>query len=164
SSHFCHQAATFAFASVLLNHDRSRFEMICYSDTENEDPITARLRSRADRWHSTTKLDDDQLAELIRSDGIDILLDLVCHMGGNRLLVLGRKPAPIQVTAWGEPTGTGLKTMDYLLADPVLVPENERALIAEKVADLPNFLGFWASEPLPPPGPLPALARGYVTF
>jgi predicted O-linked N-acetylglucosamine transferase (SPINDLY family) len=54
--------------------------------------------------------------------------------------------------------------MDYLLADPILVPTHERGLLAEKVFDLPNFLGFWAPEPLPVAGPLPALARGYVTF
>jgi protein O-GlcNAc transferase len=164
SSHFCHQAATFAFAGVLLNHDRAKFEVICYSDTAQEDEITGRLRTRADQWQRTAKLSDDELADLIRSERIDILVDLVGHMGGHRLLVFARKPAPIQVTAWGEPTGTGLKTMDYLLSDPVLVPAGERDLLAEKVADLPNFLGFWAPEPLPAPGPLPALARGYVSF
>src|SRR5262249_14171816 len=130
SSHFCHQAATFAFAGVLLNHDRAQFEIICYSDTAQEDQITGRLRMRADRWHHTRKLSDDELADLIRSDRIDILVDLVGHMGGHRLLVFARKPAPIQVTAWGEPTGTGLKTMDYLFADPVLVPADAYVLLA----------------------------------
>jgi protein O-GlcNAc transferase len=164
SAHFRHQAATFAFGGVILNHDRERFEVVCYSDTPEEDDVSARLRSVSDRWHRTAKLSDDALAELIRSDETDILVDLVGHMGGHRLLVFARKPAPIQVTAWGEPTGTGLKTMDYLLADPVLVPVVERHLLAEKVLDLPNFLGFWAPEPLPETSPLPALARGYVTF
>ena len=64
-----------------------------------------------------------------------------------------------QVTAWGEPTGTGLKAVDYLFADPVLVPASERALLAEQVADLPCFLGFWSPEALPEPGGLPALAK-----
>jgi predicted O-linked N-acetylglucosamine transferase (SPINDLY family) len=164
SSHFCHQAATFAFAGVILNHDRKQFEVICYSDTPREDEVTGQLRTRADRWRPTAKLSDDALADLIRADGVDILVDLVGHMRGHRLLVFARKPAPIQVTAWGEPTGTGLKSMDYLLADPVLVPTGVRELLAERVVDLPNFLGFWASEPLPATGPLPALTRGYMTF
>ncbi len=166
SAHFRHQAATFAFGGVILNHDRERFEVICYSDTPQtqEDDVTARLKGCGDRWHRTAKLSDDEFAELIRSDGIDVLVDLVGHMSGHRLLTFARKPAPIQVTAWGEPTGTGLKTMDYLLSDPVLVPAAERELLAEKVVDLPNFLGFWAPEPLPEPSPLPALSRGYVTF
>ena len=152
SGHFCHQAATFAFAGVILNHDPEHFEVICYSDTAKEDAITQRLRARADRWHRTEKLSDEELARLVRSDGVDILVDLVGHMGGHRLLVFARKPAPVQVTAWGEPTGTGLKTMDYLLADPILVPANERALLTEKVVDLPNFLGFWVRKLCPIPG------------
>jgi predicted O-linked N-acetylglucosamine transferase (SPINDLY family) len=100
----------------------------------------------------------------MRGDRIDILVDLVGHMEGNRLLLCARKPAPIQVTAWGEPTGTGLKTMDYLLADPILVPAVERPLLAERVVDLPNFLCYWRPHDLPEPGPLSALAKGYVTF
>jgi predicted O-linked N-acetylglucosamine transferase (SPINDLY family) len=109
-------------------------------------------------------MSDDELAELIRRDRIDILVDCVGHMAGNRLLVFARKPAPIQVTAWGEPTGTGLKTMDYLLASPVLIPESDRALFSERIVDLPNFTGLWTPGPLPDVGPLPALTRGYVTF
>jgi predicted O-linked N-acetylglucosamine transferase (SPINDLY family) len=85
-------------------------------------------------------------------------------MRDNRLLAFAGRPAPIQVTAWGEPAGTGLKTMDYLLADPVLVHASERPLLAERVFDLPNFLGYWQPDAVPEPAPLPALARGYVTF
>jgi predicted O-linked N-acetylglucosamine transferase (SPINDLY family) len=164
SSHFRHQAATYAFGGVIVEHDREHFEVTCYSDTAVEDDVTARLRARADRWHATMKLSDDRLADLIRSERIDILVDLVGHMRGNRLPVFARKPAPVQLTGWGEPTGTGLTAMDYLLADPVLVPAEERGLLAERVYDLPNFLGYSSPEPLPPPGPLPALANGYVTF
>ena len=64
----------------------------------------------------------------------------------------------------GEPTGTGLAAMDYLFADPVLVAPQERGLLAEKVVDLPNFLGYWVPDPIPEPRALPALARGYFTF
>ncbi len=164
SSHFRHQASTYAFGGVLLCHDPASFEVVCYSDTLNEDDVTARLRTCTHKWHRTVGLSDDRLADLVRVDGIDILVDCVGHMGGHRLLVFARKPAPIQVTAWGEPTGTGLKAMDYLLADPVLVPASERALLAERVFDLPNFLGYWAPDPLPEPLPLPAIANGHVTF
>jgi predicted O-linked N-acetylglucosamine transferase (SPINDLY family) len=164
SSHFCHQAATFAFAGVIIHHDREQFEVICYSDTPREDHITERLRASAEQWRRTARLGDEKLAELIRADRIDILVDPVGHMSGNRLLVFARKPAPIQVTGWGEPTGTGLRAMDYLLSHPVLVPVSERGLLPEKVVDLPNFLGYWAAEPLPAPGPLPALTRRYLTF
>jgi protein O-GlcNAc transferase len=164
SSNFCHQAGTYAFGGVLLNHDSKLFDVACYSDTLREDDVTARLRACVGKWRRTAGLSDDALADLIRADGIDILVDLVGHMRGHRLLAFARKPAPVQVTAWGEPTGTGLSVMDYLLADPVLVPATERALLVEQVVDLPNFLGYWAPNQLPEPGGLPALRRGYVTF
>ncbi len=164
SSHFRHQAATYAFGGVIVSHDRAQFDVTCYSDTVAEDDLTARLRTNVDRWRETSGLSDDELAQLIRSDQIDILVDVVGHMRGNRLAVFARKPAPVQVTGWGEPTGTGLKAMDYLLADPVLVPAAERSLLTERVYDLPNFLSYWTPEPLPEPGPLPAMANGYVTF
>ena len=137
---------------------------MCYSDTKEEDAVTERLRASATIWHRTAALSDDQIANLVCDDGIDILVDLVGHMKGHRLPVFARKPAPIQVTGWGEPTGTGLTAIDYLLADPVLVPPPERALLAESVYDLPNFLGYWTPDQLPEPGPLPARTRGYVTF
>ena len=164
SSHFLRQAATYCCGGVLLGHDPKLFEVVCYSDTLQGDDVTARLRARAAKWHDTAGLSDDALADLIRADGIDILVDLVGHMRGHRLLVFARKPAPVQVTAWGEPTGTGLSAMDYLLADPVLVPVTERGFLVEQVVDLPNFLGYWIPDPLPEPGALPALGRGYVTF
>ena len=126
--------------------------------------MTRCLAGHAERWHRTANLDDAALAELIREDRIDILVDLVGHMRGHRLLVFARKPAPIQVTAWGEPNGTGLSAMDYLLADAVLVPESERALLAEQVIDLPNYLGLWLPDPVAEPKPLPARSRGYITF
>jgi predicted O-linked N-acetylglucosamine transferase (SPINDLY family) len=138
--------------------------VICYSDTTHEDRVTQRLVERTNTWHRTAGLDDDALADLIRADRIDILVDLVGHAGGHRLLVFARKPAPVQVSAWGEPNGTGLKSMDYLLADPVLVTSENRKLLAEEVIDLPNFLGLWLPEPAPEPNPLPARLRGYVTF
>jgi len=64
----------------------------------------------------------------------------------------------------GEPTGTGLAAMDYLLADPVLVPRSERHLLAEQVIDLPNFLGYRMPDELSAPRDPPALAQGHVTF
>jgi predicted O-linked N-acetylglucosamine transferase (SPINDLY family) len=164
SAHFRSQAATFSFGGVIVGHDPKQFEIVCFSDTKEEDAITERLRSVAKAWHATGALSHEQLADLIRAEHIDILVDLVGHMRGYRLPAFARQPAPVQVTAWGEPTGTGVRAIDYLFADPVLVPDSERSLLTERVIDLPNFLGYWTPEALPEPGPLPARARGYVTF
>ncbi len=164
SKYFRHQAATYAFAPAILHHDPRRFEVVCYSDTPSEDDVTGMLKDAATLWRATAGLSDDALARQVRADGVDILVDCVGHMQGNRLGAFAHKPAPIQVTAWGEPTGTGLAAMDYLLADPVLVPAASRHLFAEKIADLPCFLGYWSPDDLPAPGPLPAAANGHVTF
>ncbi|MDU6373479.1 MAG: acetylglucosamine transferase, partial [Bradyrhizobium sp.] len=104
-----------------------------------------------------------ELADRIEADGVDILVDLSGHSAGNRLPVFARKPAPVQVTAWGSGTGTGLPTMDYFFADPVTVPEAVRPLFAEHVYDLPAVI---TTDPLQgwQPTSLPMLRNGYVTF
>ena len=164
SGWFRHQASAYAFGGVIVHHDPEQFEIICYSDTVSEDDFSQHFRRRSHKWRRTADLSDEQLVALIRKDRIDILVDLVGHMQGSRLRAFAMKPAPIQVTAWGEPTGTGLKEVDYLLADQVVVPTSERSLLTEQVVNLPSVLGFWSPDALPEPGPLPALERGYVTF
>ena len=164
SAHFRAYAASYAFGGVLTQHNPAKVEIFCYSDTRQADDLTAIFRRAAHHWRDTADLGDAALAERTAKDRIDILVDLVGHMSSHRLLVFARKPAPIQITAWGEPTGTGLKTMDYLFADPVLIPPTEQSLFAETIIDLPGALGYWTPETLPTPGPLPARANGFVTF
>ena len=97
-------------------------------------------------------------------DRVDILVDLSGHTDGNRLLMFARKPAPIQVTAWGYSTGTGIPAIDYLFHDTVGVPPAARPLFAERIADLPCQVGFEAPPDSPGIGASPAMTRGYVTF
>ena len=164
SADFRRHSACNVFAPVIFGRDRGRFEVLCYSAVKSEDDATARLRQSADAWRSTVGASDDAVAEQIRADGIDILVDLSGHSAGNRLLVFARKPAPVQLSAWGHVTGTGLATMDYLLADPVLIPPQARPLFVEEVVDLPCALCYEAPRYLPQAGPLPALARKTLTY
>jgi predicted O-linked N-acetylglucosamine transferase (SPINDLY family) len=163
SSDFRNHSAAFTFKPVLRHHDRANFEVVCYSCSAKRDAITDECRSMVDRWVDAWQLSDRELAERIEADGIDILVDLSGHSEGNRLTVFAAKPAPVQVTAWGHATGTGLATMDYLFSDPVLVPQQARHLFAEKVHDLPCAITI---EPLADtrPSPLPMIRNGYVTF
>jgi predicted O-linked N-acetylglucosamine transferase (SPINDLY family) len=160
---FRHSVAT-AVMPILRAHDHTQIEVVCYSGVIAPDAITAEVQALADVWHDVRNLSDDRLVELIQADGIDILVDLSGHSGGNRLPVFGRKPAPVQVTAWGYAAGTGLDAIDAFLADPVTVPAERRHEFAEEVVDLPNMLCFEPPRDVPPVGPLPAARSGVVTF
>ena len=98
------------------------FEIFCYADVLRPDEITARLRSCADVWRNIAGLGDEQVAQWVRQDRIDILVDLTMHMARNRLLVFARKPAPVQVCWLAYPGTTGLSTIDYRLTDPYIDP------------------------------------------
>jgi predicted O-linked N-acetylglucosamine transferase (SPINDLY family) len=164
SAEFKRRSAAFSFRPVLANHDKTRFEVICYSGSSREDAVTDSFRQLADRWRGVSQWSDDRLADCIRSDKVDILIDLSGHGDGNRLRMFARKPAPIQVTAWGHATGTGLPTIDYLFSDPVLIPAEARHLFAEQIHDLP--CGIMIE---PPPAELrclepPVTSNGYLTY
>ncbi|MEO5373224.1 MAG: tetratricopeptide repeat protein [Alphaproteobacteria bacterium] len=162
SADFRRHSAAYAFGPVLRHHDRAVFEVVCYSGVVVEDDLTADFRARADLWRPVAGLSDDALAALIDADGIDILVDLSGHSGGNRLLVFARKPAPVQVSAWGHASGTGLATIDACFADPVIVPAAERPLFAEAIVDLPCVLHYQPPDHVPPPSRTPD--EGRITF
>ena len=164
SADFRQHSAAYAFGPMLLDYDRQAFQVTCYSNSREEDAVTARFRSGVDRWRNICDMADADAARLVREDGIDILVDLSGHTVGNRLLLFARKPAPVQVTAWGGVTGTGLDAMDYILADDVLIPQRMRGYFTEEVVCLPSTLTYLPQGELPPLAPLPAGQRGFVTF
>jgi predicted O-linked N-acetylglucosamine transferase (SPINDLY family) len=164
SAEFRGRSAAFSYRPVLENHDKTQFEVICYSGSPTEDALTDSFRHSADRWRSVPQWSDDRLADCIRADKVDILIDLSGHGDGNRLRMFARKPAPIQVTAWGHSTGTGLPTIDYLFSDPVAIPVEVRHLFAEQIHDLPCLMIVE-----PPPAELrcsepPVTSNGCVTY
>ncbi len=130
SADFKRHSASYAFGPVLWGHDRGKFEVVCYSGVAAEDDVTERFRRSADLWRSMTDLSDDALTAQIRADAIDVLIDLSGHSVGNRLSVFTAKPAPVQVTAWGNGTGTGIPEIDALFADAVVIPAEERSHFA----------------------------------
>ncbi|MET4295366.1 putative O-linked N-acetylglucosamine transferase (SPINDLY family) [Bradyrhizobium sp. LB8.2] len=163
ASEFRNHSAAFALLPVLRHHDRARFEIVCYSCSPLRDEMTDKFRSTADVWVDAWQFSDDELADRIQADGIDILIDVSGHSTGNRLHVFARKPAPIQVTGFGHAAGTGLQTMDHVLADPIFIPQSARHLLAEKVHDLPCLITIDPILDVPPSEP-PMLRNGYVTF
>jgi predicted O-linked N-acetylglucosamine transferase (SPINDLY family) len=150
---------------VLENVNRQRLETTCYSDRVVKDDLTHRLQAAATHWCDVRGLSDQRLAEQIAADRIDILFDLAGHTSRNRLLSFARKPAPRQITWIGYEGTTGLSAMDYLLADRYVVPEGSERHYREQVLRMPDsYLCYDPPQMAPPVGPLPASARGEVTF
>lgn len=164
SGDFRDHPAARVFGGVLRHHDREQVLVHCYSTSRAEDATTAEFRALADGWRDTADMGSGALAKAIHSDRIDILVDLSGHTTGNRLPVFARKPAPIQVTAWGHPPGTGLATIDAVLSDPVYLPAGHRSQLAERVVDLPCHVTCMPPDPSCPVTPSPAGHNGYVTF
>ena len=166
SPHFHFQAEVFFVLPLLRSHDHQNFEIHCYASVLRPDELTHRLKACADRWHDVIALSDEQLAAKIRSDGIDILVDLNMHMGRNRLLLFARKPAPVQVTWLAYPGSTGLRAMDYRLTDAEMDPLGSNdADYSEHSVRLPDsWCCFDPITQTPDPGELPALRNGHITF
>jgi predicted O-linked N-acetylglucosamine transferase (SPINDLY family) len=153
--------------TLLEHHDHATVEVFCYSDVRETDDVTARFRAASDVWRETARLGDAELAEQIRADRIDVLVDLTMHMGRNRLPVFARKPAPVQMTYMAYLSGTGLEAMDYRLSDPYLDPPGtHEGHYVEWTVPLAET--YWCLRPgdgeTPDVGPLPARATGFVTF
>jgi protein O-GlcNAc transferase len=159
-------SAAFGWGPVLLKHDASAVEVFVYSVTPETDWLTEVIRGGVPHFRDCVSDTDDELEARIRADRIDILVDLSGHSAGNRLSVFARKPAPIQVTAWGYASSTGLDAVDYLFSDDVCIAPGEERWYAETVVRLPRVMPFWPPDPsvVGDVGPLPALANGHLTF
>ncbi len=150
---------------LFAHHDRAAVEIFCYSSVERPDDYTRRIAGCTDVWRDARGLDDAALCEVIRKDGIDILVDLTMHMAGGRPLVFARKPAPVQIAWLAYPGTTGMSAMDHRLSDPRLDPPGFDHHYSERTLRLPD--SFWCYDPLtdrPGVNPLPALERGYLTL
>ena len=166
SGDFRVHSVAFFIEAVLAAHDRNAFEIFCYYNFPRADAVTSRLRSSADHWRDVCAVDDKALGDRIRSDAIDILVDLSGHTAFNRLPVFASKPAPVQVTYLGYPATTGLSAIDYRLTDASVDPPGEGdRLYTERLVRLPQAMwSFRADENLPEVAPLPSKTVGGVTF
>jgi protein O-GlcNAc transferase len=151
---------------LLSNHDRKQFEIFCYAHVSRPDATTDEIRALCDGWQFIVGMKDDEVAQKIRDDRIDILVDLTMHMSQGRSMVFARKPAPVQAAWLAYPGTTGLSVMDYRLTDPYLDPPgmNDHDY-CEKSIRLPDT--FWCYDPSCEElesGDLPAARDGHITF
>jgi predicted O-linked N-acetylglucosamine transferase (SPINDLY family) len=165
SADFRRHPVGYFMVDVLAALDRSQVHPYLYANQGVHDDFTERFQASAHVWCEVKGMNDDALAERIRQDGIDILVDLSGHTAGERLLVFARKPAPVQVSYLGYFDSTGLTSMDYILGNAWVLPETEVPLYTERPWRLPEtHLCYTISGSDVDVGPLPALQGTGITF
>jgi protein O-GlcNAc transferase len=141
---FRQHSSSYMWGPLFEHIDRERFEVFAYAHTTREDAYTAWFRSVTNGWRDVSQCHDDRvLADQIRRDGIDVLVDLGtfsehAHLGAHLY-----KPAPVSLTAWGHLTGTGLRCMDGLLVDRIMLPEDRAWETTERPAYVPYAMGWY---------------------
>lgn len=145
---------------------RDEFEVACFSLRGHDDALARRFRATADLWRDLPRLDDAALVAALRADAPDILVDLGGHGEGGRAAALSRRAAPVQIKWVGAQSATtGVPAMDWMLTDRWETPPGAERLYTERLLPLSDGYVCYTPPPVAPDvGPLPALARGHVTF
>jgi len=135
-----HQHATaYLIADVLEHHDRERFEVFAYSyGPDDGSPMRARLRDACEHFIDIAHEADDSAARCIRADALDILIDLKGYTAGDRLTIMAQRPCAIQATWLGYPGTLGAPFIDYLFADPFVIPPDAEPAYSERIVRLPH--------------------------
>lgn len=150
---------------LINNHDRSAFQVHLLSDSPPGEPWQGYRPHPADRVHAAGDLDNGELAELIRSEGIDILVDLNAYSEPDRLSLFLARPAPVTIAWFNMYATSGLPGFDYLVGDDEVVYPAEERFYTERIVRLPlSYLTFQVDHPTPPIVPPPCLKNGYLTF
>jgi protein O-GlcNAc transferase len=144
---------------------RDQVEVYAYHNHAASDDMTARIKAAVDHWRVIADQSTDAVCELIRADGIDILIDLSGHTGYHRLDVFAKKPAPVSASWLGFITTTGIDTIDYFLADGRMFPDNAERYFAEQPLAMPvnaslDLRDDLVTRVMPPP----VLRKGVITF
>jgi protein O-GlcNAc transferase len=152
-------------ALVLEHHDRAAFETFCYACSDIEDAVTLRMRASTTHWRHAWELDDRQLAQLMRDDGIDIAVDLAGHTPGHRLCMFAHRPAPVAVAWLDYFNTTGVGAIDAFVTDRWHSPPGDQQKFTEALVRVPGLRLCWE----PPAGapatvPPPALANREMVF
>jgi protein O-GlcNAc transferase len=151
---------------LFAHHNKLEFEVFAYDGGDAAGVVNQRLSAFTDHWRLIHGRSDDEVAELIRGDGIDILIDLSGHTLGGRLGVFARGPAPVQAAYLGYPSTSGVPAIGCRITDSVCDPPGlTEAHYVERLARLQQCP--WCYQPpleIAPVPALPALANGHITF
>jgi protein O-GlcNAc transferase len=149
---------------VITSHDKERFEVFCITPYAREDDTTKRMRKKVDHWRDISTMEDAEAAEFLRGEELDIIVDLMGNSSVQKLPLLGRRVAPVQMSWCGYSGTTGIDTMDYIIVDDVIAPPGERTFFVEEPLRLPNSYVCFNPRECPDIGPLPFERNGYITF
>lgn len=139
SSDFCLHPVSLLMVQLFELHDRDRFEVYGYCwSPEDGSPMRERVKAAMDHFVRIDAMNDDEAARRIRDDEIDILVDLQGQTAGARANILGRRPAPIQITYLGLPATTGFPEIDHVIADEFLIPPCEAQHYSERPLYMPQ--------------------------
>ncbi|MEQ8664771.1 MAG: tetratricopeptide repeat protein [Rhodospirillales bacterium] len=166
SADFYGHAVSYFIDAALKYHDKENFEVTCYAHVPTPDAITERLKNYVENFRFIHQVKDDELAQIIRDDGIDILVDLAGHTAGNRIDVLALRPAPIQVTWIGYPNTTGLDAVDYRFVDSITDPPGLADEVhSETLWRLPKVFTCYTPSATEEVNTTPPVVKnGYITF
>lgn len=157
--------AWYFFHPFLRTHDRSQVEVFLYNASPIADRFTARYEAIGEHWREAGGLRDVALAERMRADGLDVIVDLSGHFPYNRLPLLCDRLAPVQMTYPNYPATTGCPGVDWLFTDRWTSPPGTEGEYTERLYHLePGYLVFELPDDSPPVAAPPALAHGYPTF
>ncbi len=149
SADFRNHAMGNLLKGLFARHDRRRFEVYAYSLVDSSDAVTAVIRSGVDHFAMVAAESNEAIAQRIRADRIDVLIDLMGHTHHGRPGVLALRPAPLQLHYLGYPGSLGADWIDGVIADAWLIPPEHEPHYRETVHRLP--WGFVSSGTLPDP-------------
>lgn len=139
SPDFRNHAVTHLVAGLIEQHDRSRFEVHGFNiGPVADDPWRKRMENGFDRFYDVLEKSDDEVVRLAREIGLDIAIDLTGYTQFSRTRIFAERVAPVQIQYLGYVGTMGTNFMDYLIADSIVIPENERPFFDEKIIYLPH--------------------------
>ncbi|MCW8829970.1 MAG: tetratricopeptide repeat protein, partial [Gammaproteobacteria bacterium] len=165
SPDFREHSVAYFIEPIIEYHDKNKFKTYAYYSSKKEDAVTARLKGFFDVWRDASVMTDSELADAVKSDEIDIMVDLTGHTASNALLAFAKKPAPVQITYLGYPNTTGMKAIQYRITDAIADPEGQDIFYSEELCRLPEcFLTYKPDDNSPDVSEPPVIQNGFITF
>lgn len=139
SCDFLNHATMFLIGRMFELHDREKFEIYIYDyGAMNDNEGRQRAEDSADVYRHVGGMASEIIVDQARADGLDIAVDLKGHTKGNRVNLFDHRMAPVQVSYLGYPGTSGVDSIDYMVADPIVVPPKYRKYYTEKVLYMPD--------------------------